>query len=115
MEKIGASRARLDWYRLLDKVQAGSSYLISKRRQAVAAIVPLDQLPGQAGSAEEQELALLIEQFQRRHQETLDELEAAFGELESLRSTVAEARRAREEARHQQPSTGTGASNAGGA
>ena len=104
MEEIGAYEARVHWSRLLDQVQAGSSYLISKRRQAVAAIVPLDQLSGAPGSSEEQELALLVEQFQRRHQETLEDLEAAFGELESLRGTLAEARRVREEFKRQDSS-----------
>lgn len=113
MEKIGAYEARVHWSRLLDQVQAGSSYLISKRRQAVAAIVPLDQLSGAPGSSEEQELALLVEQFQRRHQETLDDLETAFRELETLRSTLAEARGAREELQRQDRPTDPGDTNAG--
>lgn len=113
MEEIGAYEARVHWSRLLEQVQAGSSYLISKRRQAVAAIVPLDQIAGPAGSSEEQELALLIEQFQRRHQETLDELEAAFGELEALRSTLAQARNAREELQHQNGPTNPEDADAG--
>jgi antitoxin (DNA-binding transcriptional repressor) of toxin-antitoxin stability system len=104
VQQIQAYEARIRWGRLLDEVSGGASYIVSKRHQAVAALVPLEQWQRQDSgeSAEARELAQLIEQFKARHAETMAQIDRAFAELAATRRAIKASRKEREAAQKQQ-------------
>lgn len=100
-EEIGAYEARIHWGRMLDEVQSqGKSYVVSKHREPVAALVPLAALRqyGQE-NAEAAELARLVEEVEVRHAETQAHLDKAFAQLAAMRRALAEAKAERAEER----------------
>jgi prevent-host-death family protein len=110
-QQIQAYEARVHWGRLLDEVNNGASYIVSKRHQAVAALVPLEQW--QQGrenkeNAEARELSQLMEQLEARHAKAMAQLDNAFAELAAMREAVAESRSERESAQKAQETANAG-------
>jgi len=108
VREIGSYEARVRWSQLLDEVGEGASYLISKRREPVAVLVPLERGLG-AENADEQELAQLLELFEAQHTNTLARLDKAFAELATTRAALDEWCAERQELsrdNHQESSSG---------
>lgn len=97
-QEIQAYEARMRWGSVLDSVHAGTTYIVSKRRQAVAAIVPLEQWQREEGgtSAAAAELAALVDQLNTQNAETSARLDRAFAALAQTRRALDEWRREHE-------------------
>lgn len=98
-EEIGAYEARIHWGRLLDRVHAGESYVISKRHERVAVLVPLDEWQHDEDSAEAAELRALVDLLEERNAETSAQLDRAFSALAQTRRVLDEWRLEREQRR----------------
>ncbi|MDN5871927.1 MAG: type II toxin-antitoxin system prevent-host-death family antitoxin [Nitrococcus sp.] len=93
-KKIQSYQARMHWSRILDEVRDGTCYLVSKRGAPTAALVPVEQVV--SGGDADRELALLLEQFEARHAETVARLDEAFAELAATREALGEWRAERD-------------------
>ncbi|WP_440995643.1 type II toxin-antitoxin system Phd/YefM family antitoxin [Arhodomonas sp. SL1] len=99
MYEIGAYEARIRLGTLLDNVDAGAGYVISKHHRNMAVLVPyelwLQRTLGDR-SVEAQELDRLVRELRHRHEQTQAALDEAFAEIASTRELLATMRAERE-------------------
>tara|TARA_R100000935_G_scaffold19127_1_gene36757 strand:- start:351 stop:734 length:384 start_codon:yes stop_codon:yes gene_type:complete len=102
IEVIQSYQARVHWGSVLTQVGEGQSFLVNRRHQAVAMIVPIQdwndlQERDDENGPEARELSELVEKLNKQNQETSNALDEAFAALSETRKALAEMRMEREQ------------------
>jgi len=102
VELIQSYDARVRWGSVLNRVGEGHRYLVSKRHEAIAMLVPVQewrdlQARDDENSPEARELATLVEKLNEQNKETADALDGAFAELANTREALSQMRMEREQ------------------